>query len=87
MKPHKPRLMKIYLRMQTFTPNEVRLRMGLEPIEGGDEVVDLKGEQKAEQTAQATGNRQRDQQRSQNSTDSSESRNTRAAQGEGRQQS
>ncbi len=71
-----------YLRMQVITPNEVRLRKGMIPIEGGDEVVQLKPDQAAEQAAQAGNTRTRTQERSSNSPDNSgEARNPK---GEGR---
>jgi PBSX family phage portal protein len=58
-----------YLRMQVITPNEVRIRKGMVPIDGGDEVVELKPQQAAEQTAQAMNSRQRTQERSANAPD------------------
>jgi hypothetical protein len=70
-----------YLRMQVITPNEVRIRKGMAPIDGGDEVVDLQA-QAAEIKAQAMNSRQRTQERDANSPDSSgEARNPK---GEGR---
>ena len=72
-----------YLRMQVITPNEVRIRMGMVPIDGGDKVVELKPQQQAEVRAQAGQTRTRDSERSANSPDiSGEGRN---AQGDGRQ--
>jgi PBSX family phage portal protein len=72
-----------YLRMQVITPNEVRIRKGMIPLDGGDEVVDLKGQDAAEQTAQAGNTRQRSQERQAASPDKSgEGRN---AKGDGRQ--
>ena len=72
-----------YLRMQVITPNEVRIRKGMIPIEGGDEVVDLKAQDAAEQTAQAGNTRERSQNRQATSPDKSgEGRN---AKGDGRQ--
>ena len=72
-----------YLRMQVVTPNEIRIRMGLNPMDGGDEVVQLKPQQQAESRAQAGQTRARDAERSANSPDvSGEGRN---AQGDGRQ--
>ncbi len=71
-----------YLRMQVITPNEVRIRKGMIPIEGGDKVVDLQA-QAAEIKAQAMESRSRDKERSANSPDKSgEGRN---AKGDGRQ--
>jgi PBSX family phage portal protein len=65
-----------YLRMQVITPNEVRLRMGKIPIEGGDEVIQLKPQQQAEIRAQAGQTRTRDKERQNNSPDiSGEARN------------
>ena len=72
-----------YLRMQVITPNEVRIRKGMIPIDGGDEVVDLKGQDAAEQSAQAGNTRQRSQDRQATAPDvSGEGRN---AKGDGRQ--
>jgi PBSX family phage portal protein len=71
-----------YLRMQVITPNEVRIRKGMVPIDGGDEVIQLKPQQAAEQTAQAMNSRTRTQERDSNSPDiSGEARNPK---GEGR---
>jgi PBSX family phage portal protein len=72
-----------YLRMQVITPNEVRTRKGMVPLDGGDEPVVLKPQQQAEVRAQAGNTRTRDQERQNNSPDiSGEGRN---AQGDGRQ--
>ena len=60
---------EIYLRMQVIVPNEVRIRMGKNPIPGGDEVVQLKPQQVADQQAKSTGNRARDKQRAANAPD------------------
>ena len=71
-----------YLRMQVITPNEVRIRRGMIPIDGGDVVIDLKG-QAAEVKAQAGNTRQRSQDRQATAPDvSGEGRN---AKGDGRQ--
>jgi PBSX family phage portal protein len=71
-----------YLRMQVITPNEVRIRKGMVPRDGGDSVVDLKAQAASEQTAQAMNSRNRTQERSANSPDvSGEARNPK---GEGR---
>jgi len=71
-----------YLRMQVITPNEVRIRKGMIPIDGGDQVVDLKPQAAAEQRAQAGNTRTRTQERDANSPDNSgEGRN---AKGDGR---
>lgn len=72
-----------YLRMQVITPNEVRIRKGMVPVDGGDEMVQLKPQAQAEIRSQANNSRTRDQQREANSPDQSgEGRN---AQGDGRQ--
>ena len=72
-----------YLRMQVITPNEVRIRKGMIPLDGGDNVIELKGPAKAEQTAVAGNTRQRSQDRQANTPDiSGEGRN---AKGDGRQ--
>ena len=72
-----------YLRMQVITPNEVRIRKGMIPLDGGDEVIELKGKVASEQAAQAGNTRQRSQDRQANSPDvSGEGRN---AKGDGRQ--
>lgn len=72
-----------YLRMQVVTPNEIRIRMGMIPLDGGDKVVELKPQAQAEVRAQAGKTRTRDSERSANSPDiSGEGRN---AQGDGRQ--
>jgi hypothetical protein len=70
-----------YLRMKTIVPNEVRKRMGLPPLPGGDEPVKLGAEANAELTAQAGGTRTRDGQRSGGADSSGNGRN---AQGDGR---
>lgn len=66
---------QIYLRMKSATPNEVRAKRGQPPIDGGDEVVEMKPQDNAEQKTQATGNRERDQNRSANATDRQGGRN------------
>ena len=72
-----------YLRMQVITPNEIRIRKGLVPLDGGDEVVELKPQAQAEIRSQAGNTRRRDQERENNSPDiSGEGRNE---QGAGRQ--
>ncbi len=71
-----------YLRMKTIVPNEVRARLGMPGMPGGDQPVVLTGQQAADQTARGTGNRRRDQERTANATDSNgEARNP---QGDGR---
>lgn len=71
-----------YLRMQVITPNEVRIRKGMIPLDGGDEVIELKPQAAAEQRSQAGNTRTRSQERQANSPDNSgEGRN---AKGDGR---
>ena len=71
-----------YLRLQVITPNEVRIRKGMVPREGGDDVVDLAAKA-AEIKAEAMNSRTRDQERAANSPDNSgEARNPK---GDGRQ--
>lgn len=72
-----------YLRMKVIVPNEVRIRKGMVPLDGGDEPVELKPQAQAEIRSQANNSRLRDQERSANSPDNSgEGRN---AKGDGRQ--
>ena len=72
-----------YLRMQVITPNEVRIRKGMIPLDGGDEVVQLKPQQQADIRANAGNTRTRSQERQNNQPDiSGEGRN---AKGDGRQ--
>lgn len=72
-----------YLRMQVITPNEVRIRKGMIPLDGGDEVVQLKPQQQADIRANAGNTRARSQERQNNQPDiSGEGRN---AKGDGRQ--
>jgi PBSX family phage portal protein len=72
-----------YLRMQVITPNEVRIRKGMIPLDGGDDVVELKPQAAAEQRSQAGNTRTRSQERQNNSPDiSGEGRN---AKGDGAQ--
>jgi PBSX family phage portal protein len=72
-----------YLRMQVITPNEVRIRKGMIPLDGGDEVVQLKPQQQADIRANAGNTRARSQERQNTQPDiSGEARNPK---GEGRQ--
>lgn len=72
-----------YLRMQVITPNEVRIRKGMIPVDGGDEMVELKPQQAADQKATAGKTRARDAARSAGASDKvGEGRN---AKGDGRQ--
>lgn len=69
-----------YLKMQVIVPNEVRPRLGLPMMDGGQDPVELKGQARAE----ATTNRQRDTERSNNASDSTGTATGRNPQGEGR---
>ena len=71
-----------YLKMQVVVPNEVRTRLGMPMIDGGQDPVQLKPQQKAEINAQ--GNRQRDSERQNNATDSPNTATGRNPGGEGR---
>jgi PBSX family phage portal protein len=72
-----------YLRMQVITPNEVRIRKGMIPVDGGDKMVELKPQQAADQKATAGKTRARDAARSAGTSDKvGEGRN---AKGDGRQ--
>lgn len=72
-----------YLRMKVIVPNEVRIRKGMVPLDGGDIPVELKPQAQAEVRAQANNSRTRDQQREATSPDiSGEGRN---AKGDGNQ--
>jgi len=72
-----------YLRMQVITPNEVRIRKGMIPLDGGDDVIELKPQAAAEQRAKAGNTRTRDKERQNNQPDiSGEARNP---QGDGSQ--
>lgn len=51
---------QIYLSTQVVKPNEIRMRMGLNPIDSGESVLDLSPGQKAEDKAQLTNSRERD---------------------------
>ena len=63
------------LRMQVTVPNEIRLKRGMPPRQGGDEPVKIGAQAAAEQNTQASGNRQRDGQRRMNASDTEGDRN------------
>jgi PBSX family phage portal protein len=71
-----------YLKMQVIVPNEVRERLGMPMMDGGQDPVELKPQQRAEINAQ--GNRQRDTQRQDNASDSPNTAMGRNPGGEGR---
>lgn len=69
-----------YLRMQVIVPNEVRGRMGLPGIDGGDKPVELNAQRAAEQRSEASGSDARARNRSAGATDSAgEGRNEQGA--------
>jgi PBSX family phage portal protein len=72
---------QIYLQTQVITANEIRMRQGKNPIDSGDEVLDLSPGDKSEDKAQVTDSRKRDQSRS---AAPEEAVNGRARKGEGR---
>jgi len=78
------RIDSAYLVDKVILPNEVRQRMGLAPISGGDEPLDLNAKDGAEMKMQEKGTRARDQERKVNAPDKTNS--ARNAQGEGRKQ-
>ena len=69
------------IRNQIKVPNEIRVRKGMPPREGGDDPVQQGAQQAAEDNTQASGNRKRDQQRNMNASDTEGDRNPK---GEGR---
>jgi PBSX family phage portal protein len=72
---------QIYLQTQVILPNEIRMRMGMNPIDSGQEVLDLSAGDKSEDKAQITDSRARDQQRA---AAPEEAVSGRARKGEGR---
>jgi hypothetical protein len=58
-----------YVRNQIMTPNEIRIKKGMVPIEGGDEVIQLKPQVAADMNANAGKTRARDAERSTNAPD------------------
>lgn len=58
------RIDEVYLRDQVIVPNEVRLRQGRAPLDGGDKVLPTQADVVAERDAQAADTRVRDQKRS-----------------------
>jgi hypothetical protein len=70
---------QVYLVNKTVVPNEIRMRMGKPPIDGGDEPIDLHPAQAAEKTAQATDSRSRDQQRNATMSEKDSGRNPKGA--------
>ena len=73
-----------YLRNKVIVPNEVRSRLNLPTMDGGNNVIEQTSQQRAEQNAQANNSRQRDQNRQANASDSPNTLTGRNAGGEGR---
>jgi len=73
-----------YLKDQVITPNEVRQRRGMAPLEGGDAVLVLNPKQLQDAASDASGNKTRDQNRTLNAPDKMGT--ARNAKGEGRQE-
>jgi PBSX family phage portal protein len=72
-----------YLKTQVIVPNEVRQRLGMPMMDGGQEPVQLTSGQRAENTRQIVGD-QRSSNRENNATDSPSTDSGRNAGGEGR---
>ena len=72
---------QIYLQTQVIKPNEVRMRMGYNPIDSGESVLDLSPGDKSEDKSQLTDSRTRDQARA---AAPEEAVSGRARKGEGR---
>lgn len=72
-----------YLKTQVVVPNEVRQRLGLPMMDGGQEPVQLTSGQRAENTRQIVGD-QRSSNRENNASDSPSTQTGRNAGGEGR---
>lgn len=78
------RIDDVYLKGQVIVPNDIRLRKGLPPREGGDSPIELKPSVQSDRLANARGTRKRDQKRKINAPDTQgEARNPK---GEGRTQ-
>jgi hypothetical protein len=73
-----------YVRNKIVTPNEIREKLGLPQIDGGDEMIDLTARQAADATANTKQNRNRDAERTANQSDGEATINGRNPQGEGR---
>jgi capsid portal protein len=73
-----------YVRNKVVTPNEIREKLGLPQVEGGDEMVELTARQAADATANTQQNRQRDSQRTANQSDGEATIDGRNPKGEGR---
>jgi PBSX family phage portal protein len=73
-----------YLKDQVITPNEVRSRRGMAPLEGGDDVLIINPKVAQDAASDASGNKTRSQDRVLNAPDKMGT--ARNAKGEGRQQ-
>lgn len=73
-----------YVRNKVVTPNEIRERIGLPQIEGGDKMVEQTPRQAADANANTQQNRQRDAERTANQSDGEATTTGRNPKGEGR---
>lgn len=72
-----------YAKIKTMVPNEIREKIGLPQIEGGDEPVELSARQQADERANTAENRERDAERSNNQSDGPGAVSGRNPKGEG----
>jgi len=73
-----------YIRNKVVTPNEIRSKLGLPEIEGGDTMVELTARQAADASANTRQSRSRDAERTANQSDGEATVSGRNPQGEGR---
>lgn len=73
-----------YLRNKVIVPNDVRQRIGMPNMDGGNVPIQITPQQAADQNAQANNTRQRDQERQANASDSANTISGRNAGGQGR---
>jgi PBSX family phage portal protein len=78
------RIDDVMLKDQVITPNEVRTRKGLPPLQGGDDVLDLNPKVAQDAASDASGNKTRDKNRVLNAPDKTGA--ARNPKGEGRTQ-
>lgn len=72
-----------YAKIKAMVPNEIREKIGLPQMEGGDEPLDLSARQAADERANLSQNRQRDTERSNNQSDGPGAISGRNPKGEG----
>ncbi len=73
-----------YVRNKIVTPNEIREKLGLPQVDGGDKMVELTARQAADATANTRQNRTRDAERTANQSDGEATTTGRNPKGEGR---